>query len=89
MKVFSGKAGSGKTDKMLQEVTSEDVIICKDIRKMYEKLDKYDKHDIKCYSYEEVADIDSNSNVYIDDIEDYLKYCFVDCNLKGFTVNVN
>lgn len=89
MKVFNGKAGSGKTDKMLREVNSGDIIICKDPIKMYRKLDTFGEHNIKCYSYEDVVDISSGSNVYIDDADDYLKYCFSDCNLKGFTITTD
>ena len=83
-----GGRGSGKTYKLLEIANnSQGIIICSNPLAMREKARAWGFTEIKDFlAYQETESIQvDHKNVFIDEIEKYIKLQFSDNRLKGYT----
>lgn len=91
MKVISDGRGTGKTTKLLQDISKEydnPVVVCNNPKHMLEKTRALGIHNITFITIDDILeDInDKYTNVFFDSIEDFLFGLFGP-KVKGFTVN--
>ena len=85
---ISGRSGTGKTRKMLEEAKKMNaVIVCNNPSAMSNKANNYGIFGLKIVGYNDVNSFD-NEYIMIDEISDFFKYYF-GVNLASFTMTVD
>lgn len=91
MKVISGGRGTGKTTKLLEEISKEynkSTVVCRNPKHMYEKARYMNINNIQFITIDELLDLESAQyeNIFFDDINDLLIDLFGAKKVKGYVV---
>lgn len=90
MKVITGPRGTGKTTKLLTEISVEyknPTVVCRDPRHMIEKAFTMGINNIKFITTDDLLSfgIQAYTDLFFDDIDDFLVDLFGADNVKGYT----
>ena len=90
MKVITGPRGTGKTTKLLTEISVEyenPTVVCRDPRHMIEKAFTMGINNIKFITTDDLLSYGTQAytDLFFDDIHDFLVDLFGADNVKGYT----
>lgn len=93
MLIISGNCGSGKTTRLLEEISKEyekSYVVCKDPHSMMAKAYEMGINNIRFITIDDLLeDAYANyNNIFIDSIEDFFIDIFGKDRIKGFTINI-
>ena len=93
MKVISGERGTGKTTRLLEEISKEynkTTVDCHNPKHMYEKAMYMNINNVEFITIDDLLSLETNQyeNLFFDDVEDILIDLFGVDKVKGYTVIV-
>lgn len=91
MKIITGPRGTGKTTKLLKEISMEydnPTVVCRDPRHMIEKAFIMGIKNIKFITIDDLLSCgtEAYTDLFFDDIDDFLVDLFGADNVKGYTI---
>lgn len=93
MKVISGGRGTGKTTRLLEEISKEynkSTVVCHNPKHMYEKSMCMNINNVEFITIDDLLNLESDTyeNLFFDDVDDILIDLFGVDKVKGYTVIV-
>lgn len=93
MKVISGGRGTGKTTRLLEEISKEynkSTVVCHNPKHMYEKAMYMNINNVEFITIDDLLNLESDTyeNLFFDDVDDILIDLFGVDKVKGYTVIV-
>lgn len=93
MKVTSGGRGTGKTTRLLEEISKEydkSTVVCHNPKHMYEKSRYMNINNVEFITIDDLLSLESDTyeNLFFDDVDDILIDLFGVDKVKGYTVIV-
>lgn len=93
MKVISGGRGTGKTTRLLEEISKEydkSTVVCHNPKHMYEKSRYMNINNVEFITIDDLLSLESDTyeNLFFDDVDDILIDLFGVDKVKGYTVIV-
>ena len=91
MKVISGGRGTGKTTRLLEEISKEydkSTVVCHNPKHMYEKSRYMNINNVEFITIDDLLSLESDTyeNLFFDDVDDVLMDLFGVDKVKGYTV---
>lgn len=91
MKVISGGRGTGKTTRLLEEISKEydkSTVVCHNPKHMYEKAKYMNINNVEFITIDDLLSLESDTyeNLFFDDVDDILIDLFGVDKVKGYTV---